>query len=80
MDEKVKVQFTVEVEKCCYWDFENHKTMHDCGSCWCRTEGNNIENAKSGVMIGKDRYCTLGVNVYAEIVEALKNYNNYNNF
>ena len=76
MDEKAKVQFNVEVEKCPYWDFENHTRKHDCNSCWCASEGNNIENARCGVMIGEDRYCTLGVNVYAEIVEALKNSNN----
>lgn len=76
MEEKLKVTFTVEVEKCPYWNFENHTRSHDCNSCNCVIEGNNIENAKCGVMIGRDRYCTIGVDVYAELVETLNNSNN----
>ena len=66
-----KITVEVEFEKCPYWDYEKHDLMpitgDDCRGCTCRTNGNTVGNLSYGMMIGKDRWCTvdrdLGVNV-----------------
>lgn len=68
----MKIHITVEAEECTYWDYENHKPGHTCGSCECLWEGNNIDNAKFGIMIDGDRYCTMGCPIYAEMVKSLE--------
>jgi hypothetical protein len=68
----VKIHIAVEAEECIYWDYNNHKPSHTCGSCECLWEGNNIDNAKMGVMINGDRYCTMGCPIYAEIIKSLE--------
>ena len=71
MDNAVTISVSVKAERCPYWDFQNHTRDHDCNSCYCATDGNNIENAKCGIMINGDRYCTIGADIYAEIIKEI---------
>ena len=61
------INITVKPDRCPYWDYEKHDLStfngHDCNCCNCRTEGNTYKNAKYGVMINGDRYCTLSNNI-----------------
>ena len=68
----MKVNLQIDVKECLYWNYENHTCIHTCGGCMSlEREGNNIENIKCGVLIDKDRYCTLDVDIYAEMLKEL---------
>lgn len=66
-----KVHVTINAEPCPYWDYSEHKARHSCQSCTSDRIGNNIDNADYGVMINGDKYCTIGANVKADIVDAI---------
>lgn len=68
----MKVNLQIDVRECSYWDYETHTCTHTCGGCEdLASEGNNIENIKCGVLIGEDRYCTLDVDIYAELLKVI---------
>lgn len=58
--------------ECPYWDYTKHTRTHDCSSCNCCIDGNNIENVKYGIMVDKDRYCMLEADVSALKLSTLK--------
>ena len=68
------INLEIKPERCSYWDYEKHDLStwngHDCNSCNCRTEGNTYDNAKCGVMVNGDRYCTLNSGVEASVLKA----------
>ena len=71
MDNYKDIHLVIKAEECPYWNYDNQTYHHTCRDCSCLWEGNNIRNAQCGIMIGKDRYCTLDCNVYAEILKSL---------
>lgn len=68
----MRINLSIEVDECPYWNYENHTRTHDCHSCHCYSEGNSLENAHCGVMIDGNRYCTLQCDIFAELVNVLK--------
>ena len=71
MDE-MKINITIEIQDCPYWNYDEHKPKHTCRGCECLWEGNTIRNANYGVMVGIDRYCTIDSKIYNELVEKLE--------
>ena len=65
-----KVKLEVELESCPYWNTHTHSPTHTCNGCTCFTDGNSVQNSELGVMVGKDRYCTIGASINAALVEA----------
>lgn len=73
---KAKINLQLELELCPYWDAKTHTRTHDCNSCHCASEGNSIDNAQCGVMVGLDRYCMLDCDIYGEVVKKLEEVKN----
>lgn len=68
----MKIHIEIEADSCPYWNYDDHTQNHSCCDCTCIYEGNNIDNSHFGVMIDKDRYCTLGCKINAKMVESIK--------
>lgn len=75
----MKVNLILDLPECPYWNYEDHTRTHDCHSCHCASEGNNAYNVRCGVMVGKDRYCTLDYNIESEILKEVEKLNNETN-
>ena len=69
---KMKITLEIEAEICPYWNYEKHTYEHSCHACHCALYGNTLRNAEHGVMIDKDRYCTLNADIYADMIEAIR--------
>lgn len=70
----IKVGLDIEVEKCPYWNYGTHsETCNSCHGCDCDTNGNTVYNIRNGVMINRDRYCTIDSGVYAKFQKELTN-------
>jgi hypothetical protein len=69
---KAKINLQLELELCPYWDAKTHTRTHDCHSCHCASEGNSIDYAQCGVMVGLDRYCMLDCDIYGEVINKLE--------
>ena len=70
--DEMKINITIEVEDCPYWNYDEHKPEHTCVGCECLWEGNTIHNANYGMMVGMNRYCTINSKIYKELVENLE--------
>lgn len=68
----MKINLEIEFEKCIYWDYENHTCEHSCHTCFCHLFGNTLRTSEYGVMVGRDRYCTLNAGVHACMIEEIK--------